>query len=940
MSLSVPVMRHVDVLVAGTSVAAVTSALAAKASGRSVALVADLSYLGDDLAGRLNLWPGKLDLRDPLMAKAFLSSAGAPARPAGLKSVLEESLLEAGIPFLYMVRPVAVLRNPEGRLSGLVLAARTSLFAITCGSVVDATTHGLVARLAGTPLESFPDEPRDLAWTVMGRQAPVNWPGTAAEITPAYRQLLRDGKVEEFSAFQLTMHVNKQDGLPEAAEHLARSFLVEDFISHTADHVVDPIRQCWRTGPGHQPEPGLWLASRLLPQLTPGEYLDPGILALLGREIGAEAASGKTPPPGQQRLSVHTDGNTPGQYQFSGTFLRQDNGHIEVPSWTFRKLGQFEVVVAGGGTAGAPAGIAAAREGATTLVLESQHGLGGVGTLGMICSYWFGNKVGFTSELNTLLEERDSRSRSKNGNIWNPVAKSGMYHQLLREAGGTAWMGGHVFGVSMDGGRVNGLLVSTPFGSGWVQAGSVVDATGNADVAAAAGSPCRLMDERHAAVQGTGISPIADPGTMHQNADHTFVEENDPEGQTLAHVHARRKYPAEFDTSPLVNSRERRQILGELEISPLDLLAERTFPDTVFTARSNFDTHGFIIHPVFMICPPNHQPLEAHVPFRCMLPRGVEGVLVTGLGMSAHRDALPVIRMQADVQNQGYVAGLASVMAVRKGCALRGLDIRELQRRLVDLGILAADVPTHVDSFPLDAPRVEEAADNPDNVRNVAVLLAHPGQSRKSLLPVLLGGEDSHLKEQAALILGFQGSTEAIPYLTGWLDRHEWDEGWNYRGMGQFGLSMSRVDVFITVLARCGDATAVPAIRTKIQQLGSDAFFSHCRAVALAAAGLRHPDLGKALTELLNKPGMQGHAQLTPDDMRAGVNGDPIETESRNLALRELYLARGLFLGGDPEGLGAKILGRYTRDLRGHFARHARSVLEQGPGKLPRHEMA
>jgi succinate dehydrogenase/fumarate reductase flavoprotein subunit len=59
-------------------------------------------------------------------------------------------------------------------------------------------------------------------------------------------------------------------------------------------------------------------------------------------------------------------------------------------------LGEYDVVVVGGGTGGAPAAIGAGRQGAKTLLLEYLHGLGGVGTIGYISSYYHGNKVGFT----------------------------------------------------------------------------------------------------------------------------------------------------------------------------------------------------------------------------------------------------------------------------------------------------------------------------------------------------------------------------------------------------------------------------------------------------------------------------------------------------------------------------------------------------------------
>jgi len=61
--------------------------------------------------------------------------------------------------------------------------------------------------------------------------------------------------------------------------------------------------------------------------------------------------------------------------------------------------------------------------------------------------------------------------------------------------------------------------------------------------------------------------------------------------------------------------------------------------------------------------------------------------------------------------------------------------------------------------------------------------------------------------------------------------------------------------------------------------------------------------------------------------MLSDADGDPTSTASRNRSLRELYLARGLFLSGDPHGRGREILTTYARDLRGHFARHARAVL-------------
>ena len=82
-------------------------------------------------------------------------------------------------------------------------------------------------------------------------------------------------------------------------------------------------------------------------------------------------------------------------------------------------------------------------------------------------------------------------------------------------------------------------------------------------------------------------------------------------------------------------------------------------------SRSNFDTHGFTVNTGCTVKPPDREEMFVNVPYCCLLPKDLDGILVTGLGVSAHRDAMPVIRMQADIQNQGYAAGVAAAARSR-----------------------------------------------------------------------------------------------------------------------------------------------------------------------------------------------------------------------------------------------------------------------------------
>lgn len=854
----VPIMRDVDVLVVGAASGAVASALELQQQGLRIMVVSDLSYFGEESAGTL---------------------ACAPLFPCAVKRGLEESLLKARIPFIYLVRPVALLRDEEGRIAGAVLAARTSLFAVTCRAVVDATRFGVVARLAGAQARPRSNLPSTVSWNVIAKAMPVG----GEELTVPFMQ---GDKV--FRTFRMQMN---RCADPFSREHAARAALVDGNVLTTADILEDV--------------PDVDFAA--VPDVfSPGDTR--GIEASVSRSV-------------KPIMPVH------GNYGFAAAFLRNSMGALDVSPAGFPVLGCCDVVVVGGGTGGASAGIAAARDGAKTIVLEMQHGLGGVGTMGLITAYWFGNRVGFTRELDDAVSRLDGVSRETQGRSWSPEIKAAVLSRMLYDAGGAAWLGSYAFGVRLDGNRVDGVLVSTPYGAGLLEVGSVVDATGNADVAAAAGAPCRVIMADHVATQGTGLSPRVHPGTTYNNSDHTFVDETDPEGVTHAFATARAKFPDAFDTTPIVDSRERRQVYGELELSPLDILARRAFPDTVVTAISNFDTHGFIVHPVFMVAIPDHDALQVHVPFRCMVPKGVEGVLVTGLGVSAHRDALPVIRMQADVQNQGFAAGMAAATVARGSRRFRDMDIRALQRRLVAMGNLAPEVLMQEDSFPLDAQAIRKAsAGKLTEAINAAILFACPDQSRSLLAGVMR--DDASRRLDAATILGLMGFMEAAPVLAATVRDMPWDEGWNYRGMGQFGACLSRLDVLILALAGTAAKEAVPLIEAKIRQLDGTAAFSHCRAVAVAAAGLRDARLAGALADLLQMPSMQGHAHLDTVAVVCHANGDDTETAARNLSLRELHLARGLFLAGDSNGVGRKILATYTQDLRGHYARHARAVTE------------
>ena len=586
------------------------------------------------------------------------------------------------------------------------------------------------------------------------------------------------------------------------------------------------------------------------------------------------------------------------------------------------------MVVVGGGTGGAPAGIAAARHGAKTVVLEYLNGLGGVGTMGYISKYYYGYIKGFTKEVDKGVGAIGGYAKPRRGG-WNVEWKKEWYRSELRKAGADIWFGTLGCGAYVEGGKVRGVVVATPEGRGVILAKTVIDSTGNADIAASAGAECVYTDGTNVAVQGAGLPPLK-LGVGYTNTDWTFIDDGDILDVWRAFVVAKKKYKDAYDLGQLLDTRERRRIVGDFTMSPMDISIGRTYPDTIVISRSNFDTHGFTVHPVFTIKPPDREEMFVNVPYRCLLPKDIDGILVTGLGVSAHRDAMPVIRMQADIQNQGYAAGVAAAMAAESGKNVRDIDLKVLQEHLVAKGNLPERVLTDEDSFPLPKERIAEAVDRVVNdFDGLEIVLAQPEDALPLLSKAYRRAEKEESRIVYAQILGMLGNPIGADTLATAVRSRTWDKGWDYTGMGQFGMCMSELDSLIIALGRTRDIKALDPILEKVEQIDVDSAFSHCRAVAMALETVEHPDAAKPLAQLLEKPGVQGHAFTDIKDARQRTPDNPVDTKTRNNSLRELILARALYRCGDHEGLGEKILKLYAQDLRAHYARHAGAVLEQ-----------
>ncbi len=950
----IPVAYNVDVVVVGGTTGGVAAAVEAAQQGAKVFLAAQRPYLGADLCGTYRLWLEPGEKPTSLLArKLFMQS---PAMPMQVKRTLDEALLEAGVQFLFGCYATDVLRDGDGKIAGIVMANRSGRQAVRAKIVIDATPRASVARMAGATFEPYPGGLQSFRRIVISGEVQTGEGIQAQKIPMPISAKGSSGQ----GAIEYMLEIPMKDGSFAAfakAEQIARDKTWHPGQADASERLFqvppDPIK-------GKKSLSGAWTGAEKVeldafrPQginrlfVVGGcadiareaaeKLLRPLELMKVGSRIGAAAASEakSMPRPDNVRLcGKPVAGVTSGDVRENLSGIHRtltEPSRIHADKQAVPILGEVDVVVVGGGTGGAPAGISAARQGAKTLVIEYLHGLGGVGTMGLISKYYYGYIKGFTKEIDNGIAGFGADVKREGGG-WNIERKKEWYRSELRKADAEIWFGVLGCGAFVEGGRVKGVVVATPEGRGVILAKVVIDSTGNADIAAVAGAMCTYTNGVGVAVQGAGLPPY-ELGTGYTNTDWTFIDDTDVVDVWRAFVVAKKKYKDAYDLGQLVDTRERRRIVGDFVMSPLDISNNRTYPDTIVIARSNFDTHGFTIHPVFMLKPPDRKEIFVNVPYRCLLPKGLDGILVTGLGVSAHRDAMPVIRMQADIQNQGYAAGVAAAMAAKSGKSIRQIDIKALQKHLVEKGNLPERVLTDKDSFPLPKEKIAQAVKSVVNeFEGLEVVLAQLQDAMPLLRRAYEAAETEKAKLAYAHILGMLGEPAGAGTLAEAVKSRAWDKGWNFTGMGQYGASISEPDSLIIALGRTRSEQALGPILEKVKQLDAGSEFSHCRAVAIALETLGDTVAAIPLAEFLQKSGITGHAFTDIDVAKRRTPPGSEDTLTRNRSLRELVLARALYRCGDYEDIGKKILKEYAHDLRGHYARHARTVLKEKKDK-------
>jgi len=154
----------------------------------------------------------------------------------------------------------------------------------------------------------------------------------------------------------------------------------------------------------------------------------------------------------------------------------------------------------------------------------------------------------------------------------------------------------------------------------------------------------------------------------------------DIRGYESAHVAA---------TGAMLGVRESRRVLGEYVLTGDDVLASRKFTDAVARYACYIDVHA--VGRPGQESTYNRKSPEAgtsyDIPYRCLVPREVENLLVPGRCFSATHEALASARMMPCCMAMGQAAGTAAALAADQGIAPRIVEVAVLRQSLLAQGV-------------------------------------------------------------------------------------------------------------------------------------------------------------------------------------------------------------------------------------------------------------
>jgi len=426
-------------------------------------------------------------------------------------------------------------------------------------------------------------------------------------------------------------------------------------------------------------------------------------------------------------------------------------------------LGEFEVVVLGGGPAGIAAAVSAARAGRSTLLIERYGFLGGMGTAAGVTNFC-GLHANVHGDIRQVVHGVADELLSRIDRLGGLNAPHHLFGKTVAQAYDTAaykiaaddLLAAHKVdilfhalgaGVVMeDERRINVLMVETKAGRRAVRAGIFIDCSGDGDLAAWAGAPFEVGDNAGGMMYPSmmfrlnGIDPEkagdawrtipllmekAEAAGTHRfprktaivrpqrssiewrvnftqlvREDGSAVNGLEPDDLTRGEIDGRRQAVQAFeflrtvpgfeksyivDLPAQLGIRETRRVVGGYMLSGDDVLGCASFEDSIGVNGWPMESH--VAGDVIFKFPPIPESRGFNeLPYRMLVPEGIDNLLIAGRCASMTHDGQSAARVSGACFAMGEAAGAAADLALSGNTIPRDIAVEKLQQALQQQG--------------------------------------------------------------------------------------------------------------------------------------------------------------------------------------------------------------------------------------------------------------
>jgi ribulose 1,5-bisphosphate synthetase/thiazole synthase len=445
---------------------------------------------------------------------------------------------------------------------------------------------------------------------------------------------------------------------------------------------------------------------------------------------------------------------------------------------------QYDVVVAGLGTAGAIAALVAGEAGLSVCGVEKLHIAGGTAVAGGVNYYYYGLRGGRFDRIDA--EAKEWFSDFMEGGLFHFDAKGMVLEQKLLDAGVDILYESAIVKVHLDpdGKNIRGVSVNTRDGVRHIGCRALIDGSGNGDISAMAGAGFRLGRLSDGKCQPYSSIRVVRRENFSTaiNFDAGYAACNDAADLTRSIIHSNALHAQEerdlYFITRLPGLREGRLIECDECLSIENILAGTPTENHVLAyGYANFDDHSQdwalaeqTTRNLMVVSSLWGKLFHVPITLEMLTVKGFDNLLVVGRALSVDHTTASLLRMQPCMQKSGEIAARAIIQSLRRNIPIRSINRDELAGELLASGCLNTDLPDC--SFTAGESELQTRL-NSDKPGEAILFMAADLPRYRPLLLELLNSGEALAVPHSALVLALGGDGTGLPVLRELVRRHD-----------------------------------------------------------------------------------------------------------------------------------------------------------------------